>query len=339
MAFAIETPPRARDVPDLRERRLRRGTYRDRGRRLRIALVNNMPDSALAATQRQFSRLLEAASADFDVGLALFTLDTLPRSDAARREIAATYRSVGQIWRTSPEAVIVTGAEPQAKALQDEPYWPQLTGLVDQMEKRTISCIFSCLAAHAVVLHRDRIARLPAAQKVSGLFLSRIATPHELIAGLGDAFATPHSRHNGLEENELSAHGYTILSHSAEAGVDVFIKETASLSVFLQGHPEYEADTLAREFRRDWLRFARRERATPPERPKGYFSPAAWARVEAWARTVESGSEAPFPREALDIAEAPWRANAVRLFANWLALIARRKSEAHPSSLKIRWGG
>ena len=44
-------------VANLRERRLRRGSIRDRGKRIEIGLVNNMPDAAVAATERQFARL------------------------------------------------------------------------------------------------------------------------------------------------------------------------------------------------------------------------------------------------------------------------------------------
>jgi hypothetical protein len=46
-------------LASLRERRMRRGSLADRGRRLRVELVNNMPDAAVFSTQRQFMRLIE----------------------------------------------------------------------------------------------------------------------------------------------------------------------------------------------------------------------------------------------------------------------------------------
>ncbi len=54
MPLTIESAPFPLGTPLLRERRARRGTFSDRGRTLRIGLVNNMPDAALAATERQF---------------------------------------------------------------------------------------------------------------------------------------------------------------------------------------------------------------------------------------------------------------------------------------------
>ena len=55
-----------------------------------IGLVNNMPDLALRATERQFCALLSAASHDFVVRLKLFTLPNIPRSDATLAHIART---------------------------------------------------------------------------------------------------------------------------------------------------------------------------------------------------------------------------------------------------------
>jgi len=84
MPLTLESKAPPFSPSSLRERRVRRGVFADRGRRLNVGLVNNMPDGAVAATQRQFANLIEAASGDFDVRLSLFDLETLPRSHAAR---------------------------------------------------------------------------------------------------------------------------------------------------------------------------------------------------------------------------------------------------------------
>ena len=65
------TPINVAQLGRVRERRARRGTMRDRGKHIEIGLVNNMPDAALQATERQFSSLLEAASGRLDVRLRL----------------------------------------------------------------------------------------------------------------------------------------------------------------------------------------------------------------------------------------------------------------------------
>ena len=85
---------------------------------------------------------------------------------------------------------------------------------------------------------------------------------HELTEGLVDP-KTPHSRFNALAECDLEAKGYVTLTRSRDAGPDVFIKDEDLLEVFWQGHPEYDRDTLAREFRRDVLRYLQRRMAAP----------------------------------------------------------------------------
>ena len=122
----------ARDVAQIsagRERRLRRGSMRDRGRRIEIALINNMPDAALLATERQFSNLLTSAAGRADVRLHLFALSDVPRSPEARAVLKRTYRDVSELGRQRIDALIVTGAEPLDPDLTREPYWGALTEL------------------------------------------------------------------------------------------------------------------------------------------------------------------------------------------------------------------
>jgi len=97
MSVTFETRSIKGAVASLRERRLRRGSIRHRGKRIQIALVNNMPDSALAATQRQFGSLLEESAGDLDVQLSLWTLETLERGAETLQDIAMTYRPAREL--------------------------------------------------------------------------------------------------------------------------------------------------------------------------------------------------------------------------------------------------
>ena len=62
-----------------------------------------------------------------------------------------------------------------------------------------------------------------------------------------------------------------MLTRSAEAGVDIFIKPQKRLFIFFQGHPEYESDTLLREYQRDVGRYIKGQVAQYPRMPRGYF--------------------------------------------------------------------
>ncbi len=99
-----------------------------------IGIVNNMPDAALELTERQFVSLLAAASGKTEVRVRLYALPQIPRGDFTRRRLLSDYADIGRLWNTRLDALIVTGMEPRAGALTDEPYWPILTELIDWAE-------------------------------------------------------------------------------------------------------------------------------------------------------------------------------------------------------------
>src|ERR1700761_7960490 len=137
---------------------------------LRIGLVNNMPDPALQATERQFTRLLQAAAGDRRVHLHCFSLPSVQRSSQAKALMAGRYADIADLGRLKLDGLIVTGAEPVAAALPEEPFWKDLTDVIDWAEGNTRSAIWSCLAAHAAVLHLDGIERQRLDVKCSGVY-------------------------------------------------------------------------------------------------------------------------------------------------------------------------
>lgn len=289
---------------------------------LRVGLLNNMPDAALLATERQFRRLIEGAGVPVD--LRLFSLAGLERGAPARAHLEAAYAPHTALAEAGLDALVVTGCEPRAARLSDEPYYPAFTGIVDWAAAATVSTLFSCLAAHAAVLHLDGIERRPLHAKHSGIYACAAAARHPLLAGAPRVVPVPHSRWNDLAEGDLASCGYTVLRRSDEVGVDLFVREGASLLVFLQGHPEYDGDSLAREYRRDVGRFLGGERPAAPVLPAHYFAPEAAARLSRFA-SDRDGRFADYP--AVDPApplQAAWQAEAARLFRAWLAEVARR---------------
>ena len=298
------------------------------GEVLTIGLVNNMPDAALKTTERQFRELLERAAAGTPFRLRVFSFPEPSRAADAQRYIAAHHEPIENLWAGDLDGLIVTGAAPAAAAIEQEPCWPSLTRLVEWAERHTRSTIWSCLAAHAAVRHIDGIERRPLGVKLSGVFDSARVADHALLALAPPRWTTPHSRCNELPESELRKRGYRILSRSRVAGADIFIKRCGSLFVFLQGHPEYDAGALAREYRRDVAQFLAGQRDDYPELPVNYFpDDVAQAmrefRASAEPRSADTLVEH-FP--ALPAITAPWQGAAVGLFGTWLAQLEARRS-------------
>jgi homoserine O-succinyltransferase len=311
-----------------------------RGRNcLTIGLVNNMPDAACEATERQFLDLIRAVTSDVIVCLKLFLIPEVPRADKVRERIAARYRDIAELWDTHLDGLIVTGNEPRAARMEDEPYWPALAKLVDWARDNTASTIWSCLAAHAAVLRADGIERRLLEDKLCGVFDFETVADHPLLAGVTPRLWVPHSRVNDLPEPALRSSGYRVLSSSAAAGVDTFIREQqgSSLFVFFQGHPEYEIDSLLREYRRDVGRFLRGERENYPGAPQGYFSDDAtvvandfgtWAMGDRGANLISD-----FPMEALEAGvENTWRRSAIGVYRNWIDRLKDRKTQRRSPS-------
>ena len=303
---------------------------RPAGRKLTIGLVNNMPDAALKTTERQFRELLARAAGGLPVDLRVFSFSELPRSADGRRYVAAHHEPIAHLWERDCDGLIVTGAAPVAARLEDEPCWPTLTRLVEWAERHTASTIWSCLAAHAAVRHIDGITRHPLAAKRSGVFACERVVNHPLLARAPARWTTPHSRRNELPEAALRARGYRILSRSPVAGADVFVKRCGSLFVFLQGHPEYDAGALGREYRRDVVDFLAGKSGRYPELPVDYFPDDVAAAMLAFrAAALRRPGDALFERFPTLLAmSAPWHGAAVGLFAAWLAQLAGRRSGA-----------
>ena len=88
-----------------------------------VGLINNMPDSALISTERQVFGLLNAAAGKIPVRLRLYTLPKVPRTDWGQQYTRRFYSEVGDLWHDSLDGLIVTGTEPRAARLVEEPYW------------------------------------------------------------------------------------------------------------------------------------------------------------------------------------------------------------------------
>ncbi len=329
MPLHIEPPPGARGVVELST------SARPGSSELVIGLINNMPDSALEGTEAQFKGLLAAAVGVRTVRLRLASLPDVPRGPAARARIADRYWSLDQLWAQPPDAIIVTGTEPKTAVLSDEPYWPRLVELVDHADANLLSSIWSCLAAHAAVLHLDGIARRRLTAKRFGVFEQRVVMDHALTRGLGETTLIPHSRWNNLPTESLAAADYRLLTRSSEGEADLFIKRRRSLLVFFQGHPEYEERTLLKEYQRDVGRFISGEYPQYPQLPPGYFGAEAAPLVAEFERRLRAGdlkdplSAFPFSALAASINPA-WLAPAVLIYQNWLDLLATQKGAAAP---------
>lgn len=290
---------------------------------LRIGFLNNLSDAALDQGERQIEARLTAASGPARVSLRLFSLSSIPRQPSIRAYMDGRYGDESDLMRTRLDGLFVSGAEPQAATLEDEIFWPQLAAVVDWARTGPRSSIWSCLAAHAAVLRLDGIRRRRLTEKRAGFFAVEPVVKHPLLDGLARTAPVAQSRWNGLDERDLIAAGYEILT-DAGSDADTFVKDVGSLFIFLQGHPEYDIQALGREYRRDVLRFLSGRREIYPTLPRSYFAHEDEATLRAYAASASRNRRSPppfdLPPPRADLAEAG-HLFADTIFGNWLRLL------------------
>lgn len=290
---------------------------------IEVGLINNFSDAGLASGDRQIIELLSRAADRQTVRLHFFSLPAIERGLDAAEHMASRYSDFSTLWQTRLDGLIVTGCEPKAQRLPEESFWPQLVEVMDWAEHNTRSTVFSCLAAHAAVLHFDGVQRRRLERKRTGLFPVRKVKAHPLLAHMGAAPRVPHSRYNDLDAAALTEAGYEILTRGPEAGVDVFIKSWRSLFVFLQGHPEYDDGAIRREYKRDVLRFLDGTSATYPDMPVGYYDKVMEERLRVFAVKAQRDRDPGLITALPDDGQPPRHAArhhefATTLFRNWL---------------------
>jgi homoserine O-succinyltransferase len=313
------------------------GQDRARDGAIVIALVNNMPDAALEATEGQFGSLLAAAAGELPVRLRHAWLPGVPRGPQALERINRRYFSVERLLADPPDGLIVTGMEPLAASLEEEPYWEPMVRLLEWAQTHLASSVWSCLAAHAAALALHGVRRQRLAEKCFGVFEHEVRANHELLRGVGPVLPTPHSRWNELPVEKLRSAGFEILSLSNRTGADLFVCPGRGLLVCFQGHPEYDQLALLKEHRRDVGRYLRTETTAWPTMPQGYFAAPGVAALAKYRARVEKARDpallSGFPMAELAAGiHAHWRPAGIAIYRNWLTHLAAHRSRRDPNS-------
>jgi len=293
--------------------------------RLTCAFVNNMPDGAFDATERQYLSLLEEASGPNELEVRRYTMIGVPRGEQTSDRIAKEYIALSNIYLDAPDLLIVTGSNPIETHIEDEPYWDDLFELLTWSRHRVRSTLLSCLSAHAALTVYDDIARVRLATKCTGVFSQDVDGAHPLTAGLELEIDLPHSRWNSVPREFLENAGYAVVvqSETTDWGIATREEEGHQL-VLVQGHPEYDPSSLLREYRRDAGRYVHHQRDDLPYLPYHCASEEDWKSLERIHNEIMDGARDPLLIDQYPFDEVaarapwPWRSMATRFYSNWV---------------------
>ena len=201
------------------------------------------------------------------------------------------YRTFADIKDTKFDGLIITGAPVEKKDFEDVLYWDELKQLIKWSRTNVYSTMYICWGAQAGLFYNYGINKERMEKKLSGVYEHKKANiTHKLIRGFDDTFYAPHSRYTTVrKEDILACPELTLLAESKDAGV-FLIEGKNGREVYVTGHPEYDVDTLALEYRRDLAK------GIDPDIPANYFPD-------------DDPDQKPNVR---------WKGHANLLFCNWL---------------------
>ena len=256
-------------------------------RPLKIVILNLMPTKIETETQL----LRRLSNTPLQIEVTLLQTSTHTAKNTAQQHLEYFYKTFDEIRENRYDGMIVTGAPVEHLPFEQVDYWEELCGIYKWAETNVYSTLNICWAAQAALYYRYGIPKYPLEKKMFGVFRHRTLDALEpLLRGFNDAFSAPHSRHTEVRRADIEKHPeLTILAESDEAGVYLVINREKH-EVYVTGHSEYDAHTLAHEYFRDL------DRGLPIEIPKHYFP------------DDDPTKEPP----------VTWRANSTLLFTNWL---------------------
>jgi len=299
-------------------------------RELHIGFLNMMPDAALQATERQFIRLVGGSNPIAQFFVYPFSLPGLARAPETQAYIDQYYSRFEELKEKGLDALIITGTNPANPELSGEPFFTPLAEVVEWGRESVTSMLCSCLATHAVLKHLHGIERQRLPRKRWGVFSHRVCEPnHPLLREINTRFDVPHSRYYNISREQLEGAGLRVLVESEEGGVHMVSSADGFRIVYFQGHPEYDVNSLLKEYKREVLRYLSGELDEPPPYPEHYFPPAAQALardfVERAIQAREAGEAIPaMPEKEIEShLDNTWGDTAKAIVNNWLGLVYR----------------
>jgi homoserine O-succinyltransferase/O-acetyltransferase len=297
-------------------------------RELHIGFLNMMPDAALQATERQFIRLVGGCNRIAQFFVYPFSLPGLPRSAETREYIERYYSNFDSLREAGLDALIITGANVANPDLGKEPFWEPLVDVVTWAQDHVTSILCSCLATHALLKHFHGIERRPLPAKRWGVYSHRVCEAgHPLLREINTRFDAPHSRYNDISRAQLEGEGLTVLAESEEGGVHMAASPDQFRIIYFQGHPEYDFNSLLKEYKREAYRYLGGELDAPPPYPEHYFSPEAAELARTWVDAAKLARDAgddlpPMPESEIEaLLDNTWGDTAKAIVNNWLGLV------------------
>ncbi|WP_422487277.1 homoserine O-acetyltransferase MetA [Gudongella sp. DL1XJH-153] len=217
-------------------------------RPLEVCIVNLMPTKI--ETETQLIRML--ANTPLQINIHLVHMRSHESRNTRQEHLDNFYLTFEDIRNRKFDGMIITGAPVENLPYEEVDYWDELVQLMEYSKRNVFSTLHICWGAQAALYHHFRLKRRFMDKKLFGVFKHSVTSAGgRLMRGFDDSFCAPHSRFTQIDKEEFEkVPGMRILAESEEAGVHI-----SSISnrrqIFVQGHGEYDRETLKKEYERD----------------------------------------------------------------------------------------
>ena len=256
-------------------------------RPLKVGILNLMP----LKEDTELQLLRSFSNTPLQVDVTFITVKTHESKNTDKSHLNKFYQTFDEIRKKRFDGLIITGAPVEQMKFEEVDYWTELREIFAWCESHVTSTLYICWGAQAALHYYYGLEKVLLPQKLFGLYTHRVMNRKEpLVRGFDDYFVAPHSRHTTIPKEAIEAcEDLKIMAESEEAGVFLCMAEGGK-KIFVMGHPEYDPDTLAREYWRD------KDKGLDIDVPAHYFPEDDPARV-------------PIVR---------WRSAGQLLYTNWL---------------------
>ena len=217
-------------------------------RPISIGLLNLMP--LKEDTELQILRALSNSPLQVDVTFVRVTSHVSKNTSTSH--IYKFYEAFDDIKDKRFDGFIITGAPVEQMPFEDVEYWEELKRIMEWTKTNVVSTLHLCWGAQAGIYYHYGIDKVQLPEKRSGLFWHHVRNRKiPIVRGFDDKFLAPHSRHTAVRQEDIEKiNSLDILATSKDAGVYLVAEKDGS-RFFVTGHPEYDPDTLDKEYHRD----------------------------------------------------------------------------------------
>lgn len=231
-------------------------------RPLNVLILNLMPTKIVTETQL----LRKLSNTPLQVSVEFLQTASYTSQHTDSNHLESFYTTFDQIKDRKFDGMIITGAPLDYIKYEDVAYWNELCKIMEWGKVHVHCTLHLCWGAYAGLYYFYGLNRYDMEEKLSGVYKHRVVKKTSpLFRGFDDIFYAPQSRAMGITEEEIAkVPELELMAVSDEAGVTI-VKTTDSRHFFVTCHPEYDADTLSKEYFRDL------EKGLNPHIPCNYF--------------------------------------------------------------------